>query len=229
MYPHPSIRLAFALLAAALTGAHAADLRVSSLALAPSGSGSLRLDLSGVQPVVGVQIDLVYPASELALGTPQGGAALDNHVLKSAEIAPGRRRFLVYSGRNQILRGGTVVEIPVTHIGASSTGTFPIVLTNAIVATPAALAERPLNVFSSEFVLGGSGPPSLSAVSVGIDGRIRFLLEGADGETYQIEGSMDLRTWIDLLRLTLTGTQVAVEDLPPAGVLHRFYRARLVR
>ncbi|MGE3309933.1 MAG: hypothetical protein AB7O66_08180 [Limisphaerales bacterium] len=228
-HTHFVLAVALALLAAVPPAARAADLRISDLALPPFGSGSLRLELASFQPVVGVQLDLDYPASQLVLGTPQRGPTLDVQVLKSAEVAPGRRRLLIYSARNQVLVPGVIAEIPVTHVGSASTGTFPIVLTNAIVASPTALAERPLNLFSSELILGGSGPPILSAAAVGPDGRIRFILEGADGETYQIEGSTDLDVWTDIVRVTVAGTQVAVENLPTAGATYRFYRARAVR
>lgn len=213
---------------ATVISATAADLRVVGLAIASSGSGSIRLELLATVPVVAVQVDLLYPAGDFVLGAAIRGAALRNHVLKAADVAPGRHRFLIYSTANQPLAGGVLAELPLAHVGTTPQGTFPLLLTNAIVATPAGLADLPLNLFSSELIIGNARPPVLSGISVALDGKVRFTLEGADGRAYQIQGSPDLRTWTDLQRRTVTAGRIVVDDLPEPQTRYRFYRARLL-
>ncbi len=234
--PPSSRRCPWWLLLVALLGAvgfptataRAADLRVVGLSLAPSGAGTLRIELLATVPVVGVQIDLLYPASQATLGPANRGGALGTHVLAAADVAPGRRRFLVYSTRNQPLANGVLAEIPLAHVGAAAQGTFPLLLTNAIVSTPAALPDQPVRLLPAQLVVGTENPPTLSGISFAVEGLVRFNLRGAEGRTYQVQSSVDLLNWTDLQRATVTGGQIVVEDRPSPDPRHRFYRARLL-
>lgn len=208
--------------------ARATDLRVTGLFLAPSATGFVEIELLATAPAVGVQVDLDYPATEFVLGPAERGPALASHALRDAEVAPGRRRMLVYSTRNDRLSNGVLARIPVTHVGAAGTGSFELPLAAALVATPDGLSHRPLNTVAGSILLGASAPPALSALTLTPEGGVRFVLSGTEGSTYQIEASDDLRSWIDLDRHTLLGREKVIQDLPPLAVRHRFYRARLV-
>jgi uncharacterized delta-60 repeat protein len=56
------------------------------------------------------------------------------------------------------------------------------------------------------------------------DGRFRFTLFGAPGNSYTIQTSPDLAAWSDLKSVTLTATTLIIDDENAPAVPRRFYR-----
>jgi hypothetical protein len=71
-----------------------------------------------------------------------------------------------------------------------------------------------------------NAPPELRDPRWRADGSFTFVLVGVPHGTYVIQATADWQTWENLSTNTLTasGNRV-IEDLPPAGVRERFYRA----
>lgn len=71
-------------------------------------------------------------------------------------------------------------------------------------------------------------PPAISDVRLeaGAPNKLIFTLSGTAGRDYTVQGSTDLRTWQDLVTLTLSQAQQSVEVQVPAGQPQYFVRVK---
>src|SRR5713101_2048643 len=69
---------------------------------------SLRYGTNDPRDIVALQADVIFDASGVSDGTPEGGLALTRHLLASSQPAAGVRRLLVYSLENAALANDIV-------------------------------------------------------------------------------------------------------------------------
>ena len=139
-----------------------------------------------------------------------------------ATNAPGSFPAYQWRFNNVDISGATTNFYSVTNVQQSHVGTYSVVVTATNVPTPAPAA------FSATLGLPGSFP-FLSNPEVLADGAFRARFEeGAVGQTYVIERSADLATWVALTNLNYNGSPVSFVDpgSTNASATNRFYRAR---
>ena len=147
-----------AALALALAGSSAAGQELS-LGTGSADQGEtveIPLTYVGNGAVVALQVDVSFDADVLGAPTATGGAALGGHVLRSAEVSPGRFRMVVYSPGNAALGNGMLARLSFSvkddaPVGSSALAFSAAVLGNAaaVRVTPASLTSGSVTVTSA--------------------------------------------------------------------------------
>jgi hypothetical protein len=70
--------------------------------------------------------------------------------------------------------------------------------------------------------------PVLTSLKPAAGGGVEFVVKGAVGEKYLVEGSTDLKTWVPILTFTNLNSSTPVSDPLAGGQSLRFYRAILL-
>jgi hypothetical protein len=72
---------------------------------------------------------------------------------------------------------------------------------------------------------GGNQPPRLGPVSLLASGGLEVTINGAPGQSYQIQASTNLLRWMTLASIVTTNGAAQFTDTSAAGLPCRFYRA----
>lgn len=141
MQPLPLI-LAFALSLILAGPAFAFDLFMPAPTAAPGSSVILNLTFSGMaDSLAALQFDLDYDASSMSLVPMVGEAArTSGKSLFSAELAAGKRRFLVFGLNQTVIADGVLVRLFVNVSPEAANADFPMRLANILGADPSGKA-----------------------------------------------------------------------------------------
>jgi len=175
--------------------------------------------------VVALQFEVRFDATRLSSGAATAGSALNGHLVNSAETTPGSHRVVIYSLANTRLTNGILVSIPFTIAPNATNGTATLSVTNVILADASAAA-----VGTGVLAAGGltiTAPVRLGAIVRADDGKVQFQLTGAVGQSYIVQGSVDLAQWSNLSTNIATGAVVSFTDTAAVNFSRRFYRVLL--
>jgi hypothetical protein len=179
---------------------NAAELRIPNTALGPGEEAvaEIRYAAQGSQ-VAALQLDLNYDAASLRISAVAGPAATaKGKVIASADVAPGRKRILLYGFNQSVVADGVVVSLSVSA-ASGAPGSYDLRLTDAIAVdqngnvVPLATINSSLTLLESglvqraatfgQVVSGGSWKTTLTLVNVSgapAAGKLNFW--GADGQ-----------------------------------------------
>lgn len=132
-----------------------------ALGTAPAGRGQtveIPVTFTGEGSAVGLQVDIAFDTAVLGAPTAAGGAALGGHVLRSALVAPGLLRIVIYSPGNAALAGGALARVSFLVDDAAPTGPSEVAFSAVTLGNAAAgrLTPASLTPGSVEVLEGGS-------------------------------------------------------------------------
>lgn len=162
-------RLSWLLAAAILTApaASTAELSLSAPAAAPGSIALLAVTFASQSAsVAALQFDLQYDPSVLSVSATVGDSLrTSSKALYTADIAPGRKRFLVAGLGANALVDGTLVNLFITVSPAAAARTYPLEFVNVAASDSSAQALPILANDGAVTVQGaaGSGPLLLPA------------------------------------------------------------------
>jgi hypothetical protein len=179
---------------------NAAELRIPNIALGPGQEAvaEIRYAAQGSR-VAALQLDLNYDAASLRISAVAGPAATARgKVIASADVAPGRKRILLYGFNQSVLADGVVVSLSVSA-PSGVPGSYDLRLTDAIAVNekgsvvPLATIDSSLTLLESgvaqraatfgQVVSGGPWKTTLTLVNVSrapAAGKLNFW--GSDGQ-----------------------------------------------
>ena len=100
----------------------AEELRVGDTSGSPGGSIVLPVTVAGSAVITGMQLDLVFPASQASVLVPSVEAPGSDHRTLARETAAGRQRVVIYSPTNRALPVNALLSVPLTLTADSPTG-----------------------------------------------------------------------------------------------------------
>jgi hypothetical protein len=116
----------------AFTAQAAVELRIGDVTGSPGRTVRVPVQFTADTAVVGLQIEFVFPSTNLASQTVIPGDALADHQVPSNEVAPGVRRGLVFSPTNAPLVNGVLFEVPLVIASNAPLGALSLTLTNVV-------------------------------------------------------------------------------------------------
>ena len=90
----------------------ATELRFGGASGLAGSTGKLSVELQSDVLVAGLELDILFDASVLTLGSPVAGPGLPNHRIEQADLGPGLKRVIIYSLLNLPFGNGVLLLIP---------------------------------------------------------------------------------------------------------------------
>jgi hypothetical protein len=180
------------------------------------------LTLSGVTnqaPAVALQADIVFDARSLVSSAATKGNLLPGHVLATSSRLSGTRRMLIYSMNNAPLPAGVIANFPFSISSATHAGSFPLLLTNVILANAAA-GPVASTVTSGSIILGVLNP-----ILARPDGNVDVFLNAGPGQPYILQASTNFVQWVNIFTNTALVDILPLTDQDAHLYPYRFYRA----
>ena len=177
-----------------------AELSIPKITLSPGSAAVAEIRYAAQDSqIAALQLDLNYDAANLKISAVAGPAATAvEKVIASAEVAPGRRRILLYGFNQSVLADGVVVSLLVSATSGVP-GAYDLRFTDAIAANangevvPMATVDSSVTVLDSgvmqpaatfgQVISGGSWKTTLTLVNVSsapATGKLNFW--GTDGQ-----------------------------------------------
>jgi hypothetical protein len=177
-----------------------AELSIPKITLNPGAAAVAEIRYAAQDSqIAALQLDLNYDAANLKISAVAGPAATAvEKAIASAEVAPGRRRILLYGFNQSVLADGVVVSLLVSATSGVP-GVFDLRLTDAIAANangevvPMATIDSSVTVLDSggmqraatfgQVISGGSWKTTLTLVNTSAapaTGKLNFW--GTDGQ-----------------------------------------------
>ncbi len=184
------------MVAAALAGAaHAATLRLETIAADPAAMMPLHLASAAGEAVAAMQFDFVFSASLFSVtGVAAGPAATAaGKEVQSSVVVPGRVRCLVAGLNREAIPEGVVVNFELTVAPAAPDGAFLVRIENAILADPDAGAV-PSQTVNGVILIGPVHPHSADTDvnwRISLSELLRVIQLFASREYHCAEGTED--------------------------------------
>ena len=214
----------FVTLALALTLAGTGRAQTSlGLGSVPAFPGTTAAVPAGLRPsangVVAMQFDVAFNSGKVSALEALRGERLTNHVIRSRQVAPGVERVLIYSLSNATMTGSnlTVASLPFAVASTEHFSSGPLTPGNVVLAKVDATRVAP--------VTASAGTIFVRAVNLLPDGQAQFFLPSEPDQTYVIQATTDLISWVDILTNTASGTFMDLLDTDALIYSHRFYRS----
>ncbi len=126
-------------------------------AMTPRGqNATISLGYAGDGSAAGLQLDVTYDATALGTPTVTAGTGLGGQLLRSATVASGRLRLVVYSPVNGAVGDGELARLAFPVKSTAPLGSTPLTLTgvvlgnaNAVAIPPTALTNGSVGVLPS--------------------------------------------------------------------------------
>jgi hypothetical protein len=158
------------LLAVAARATAAPDLVVGAASGSPGATVTVPVTFTTNGTAVAFQLDVLFPAADLAAGVPARGPAIaaTDHALTTNVVAPGRLRLILTSNTLQLLPSGVAIEVPFTIAAAASAGVKALPIDRAEVVNAAAVRLQPTSlVAGSVTVIVDCVPGDIAPTGVG--------------------------------------------------------------
>lgn len=108
------------------------SLKVGDSTGRPGQAGSLTFGLTGASPVVGMQFDVIYPASQAGFAAGAVETKISSHKASAREISPGHARMVIYPVSNAALPKADIVDLPLQLSNTAPAGGPMVSVTNII-------------------------------------------------------------------------------------------------
>src|SRR6266567_1346609 len=189
------------------------------------GTIAVPIQLVGTTNIVGVQFDLIFPATQVISGYPFTGLSTNGPIVLSAELTNGVRRIVLYSHTNSILTNGVLVYVPLT-IKANTPDNVSSLYVSAVTLARSDGTKEPL-VFAGEgtLTIAPASPASLGSITRLSDGTLKFKVAGSDGAAYTIQASTNLTNWTSVRTFLTSGGFIDFMNAGATNVSRQFFRA----
>lgn len=88
----------------------------------PGSVFALPIDLEGSSPITAIQLDVLYTATHVTLGTPFTASETTNHQASSQDLSTGAKRVVIYSPTNSLLPKDAVLDLPMVMLDGCPVG-----------------------------------------------------------------------------------------------------------
>lgn len=183
----------------------------------PGSISHVAIIAARVTNTVAAQFDLAYDPSRLSSRDVALSSRHREHIIRSREIAPGKRRTLIYSMNNARLQtNGFGAEIPFRLVaGERSSG-------GRIQPENVHLVRRDGSEFNPAVISGGT--IFVTPVFRLPDGTAQLFLPAQVDNRYVIQATSDFVTWVNFTNLVASGTFMDLVDEDARDYPQRFYR-----
>lgn len=193
----------------------------------PGEAANVGVQFQGDGVGVALQFDVLFDAARLSAGVAVKSAATIGHEVESSSPSAGVMRVVIYSLGNEPLANGSIAQVSFRVKSPAVAGTFPLVLTNIIVANAAAARVQPVTAANGSVVIRDSLAPVMELPMIAGNGQVTLRVRGQDGLQYTVQASTDLATWQNLATGAATGGFYTYTDTTAGTQTYRYYRALL--
>jgi hypothetical protein len=211
--------MSFFYLASAFIPAADTSLTVSSAPGYPGTSTPIPVLLRDSTNAVATQFDVTFNSSKVSADAAVNKAGAANHIVKSREIAPGVRRVIAYSLRNDTLSNSAIAVIPFHLAPTEHVSSGPLVPTRATLANNVGSRISPVTL--------NSGQIFARPVNRRDDGIVDFFMPARADEKYLIQATTNFVNWENISTNIAISDFMQLVDLDGPNYPFRFYRSAL--
>lgn len=219
-----AVLLGAALSLASPKAAAAASIGLGSGTAGPGDAAVLDIQFTGDGSAVALQFDVAFDAKRLAAGFAAGTALTAKHLVSSSVPTPGVARVVIYSLANQALGNGVIATLPFKVLAPAIPGTATLVVSNLLVSSATPARVQPVTATPGSVLIRDSAGPRLQLPSIAANRQATLRVNGVDGKTYTLQGSLDLKVWETVATSVASGGVATFTD--GATRPFRFYRAQ---